>query len=68
MGDHRDDPGGQAFPHRTIEDNVATVPLLNGWRRGKARARARYLMQLAGVVGQMAVRPPSTATTAPGGA
>jgi len=39
------DPGDRAFPHRTVEDNIATVPLLNGWRRGKARARARGLMR-----------------------
>ena len=25
------------FPHRTVEDNIATVPVLNGWRRQKAR-------------------------------
>jgi osmoprotectant transport system ATP-binding protein len=37
------------FPHRTVEDNIATVPLLNGWRRGKARARARDLLDLVGL-------------------
>jgi hypothetical protein len=37
------------FPHRTIEDNIATVPLLNGWRRAKARSRARELMDLVGL-------------------
>ena len=31
------------FPHRTVEDNIATVPLLNGWNRGKARARLDHL-------------------------
>ena len=42
------------FPHRTVEDNIATVPLLNGWRRARARARARdalarrYPQQLSG--------------------
>ncbi|MGE5290053.1 MAG: ABC transporter ATP-binding protein [Micromonosporaceae bacterium] len=34
------------FPHRTIEDNIATVPLLLGWGRQKARRRARELMDL----------------------
>ena len=29
------------FPHRTIEDNIGTVPLLIGWKKTKARARAR---------------------------
>ena len=28
------------FPHRTILDNIATVPLLLGWGKAKARARA----------------------------
>jgi osmoprotectant transport system ATP-binding protein len=37
------------FPHRTIEDNIATVPLLAGWNRTKARARARELMELVGL-------------------
>ena len=37
------------FPHRTVEDNIATVPLLNGWRRAGARARARELMELVGL-------------------
>ena len=26
------------FPHRTVEDNIATVPVLSGWPRKKARA------------------------------
>jgi osmoprotectant transport system ATP-binding protein len=46
------------FPHRTIEDNIATVPLLDGWRRAKARARARELMQLVGLDESMARRYP----------
>jgi len=37
------------FPHRTIEDNIATVPLLSGWGRAKARARSRELMDLVGL-------------------
>jgi osmoprotectant transport system ATP-binding protein len=37
------------FPHRTIEDNVATVPLLEGWDKRKARERARELMNLVGL-------------------
>ena len=32
------------FPHRTIGDNIATVPLLLGWDKRKARDRARELM------------------------
>ncbi len=46
------------FPHRTVEDNIATVPLLNGWRRAKARARARELMTLVGLDPALARRYP----------
>ena len=37
------------FPHRTIEDNIATVPLLKGVGKRQARERARELMQLVGL-------------------
>jgi osmoprotectant transport system ATP-binding protein len=46
------------FPHRTIEDNIATVPLLNGWGKARARARARELMDLVGLDQAMARRYP----------
>jgi osmoprotectant transport system ATP-binding protein len=46
------------FPHRTIEDNIATVPLLLGWTKAKARDRARELMDLVGLDAQMARRYP----------
>ncbi len=46
------------FPHRTIEDNIATVPLLNGWPKAKARARARELMDLVGLDQDMGRRYP----------
>jgi osmoprotectant transport system ATP-binding protein len=46
------------FPHRTIEDNIATVPLLNGWPKAKARDRARELMDLVGLEPQMGRRYP----------
>ena len=46
------------FPHRTIEDNIATVPLLNGWSRAKARGRASELMELVGLDKAMARRYP----------
>ncbi len=46
------------FPHRTIEDNIATVPVLNGWRRPKARARARELLDLVGLDQALARRYP----------
>jgi osmoprotectant transport system ATP-binding protein len=37
------------FPHRTVEDNIATVPLLTGWKKARARDRARELMDLVGL-------------------
>jgi ABC-type proline/glycine betaine transport system ATPase subunit len=46
------------FPHRTILDNIATVPLLLGWSRKKARARAAELLELVGLPGSMAKRYP----------
>lgn len=33
------------FPHRTVLDNVATVPLLTGWDKAKARKRAAELLE-----------------------
>jgi osmoprotectant transport system ATP-binding protein len=44
------------FPHRTIEDNIATVPLLAGWDKRKARERARDLMNLVGLEPQTMAR------------
>ena len=49
---------GGLFPDRTIEDNIATVPLLIGWKKARARARARELMELVGLDGQLARRYP----------
>jgi osmoprotectant transport system ATP-binding protein len=46
------------FPHRTIVDNVATVPLLLGWDKKKARDRARELMETVGLAPEMAGRYP----------
>ncbi|CAL9427918.1 Choline transport ATP-binding protein OpuBA [Nocardiopsis dassonvillei] len=37
------------FPHRTVLDNIATVPLLLGTPRRAARARAAELMELVGL-------------------
>jgi osmoprotectant transport system ATP-binding protein len=47
------------FPHRTILDNVATVPLLLGWSKKRARARAAELMELVGLAPQTAKRYPA---------
>jgi osmoprotectant transport system ATP-binding protein len=46
------------FPHRTVEDNIATVPLLIGWPKSKSRERARELMDLVGLDPQMRRRYP----------
>ncbi|MEV6500167.1 ABC transporter ATP-binding protein [Streptomyces prunicolor] len=37
------------FPHRTVLDNIATVPLLLGHGRKKARARAAELLETVGL-------------------
>ena len=46
------------FPHRTVEDNIATVPVLTGWPRKKARDRARELLTLVGLDPALAKRYP----------
>jgi osmoprotectant transport system ATP-binding protein len=47
------------FPHRSVLDNVATVPLLLGWNRRKARARAAELLELVGLAPELAGRYPA---------
>ncbi|MET9773597.1 ABC transporter ATP-binding protein [Streptomyces sp. NPDC006367] len=37
------------FPHRTILDNIATVPRMLGWGKQKSRARAAELMERVGL-------------------
>src|SRR5213595_1707677 len=46
------------FPHRTIVDNIATVPYLLGWDKKKARATAMELMERVGLDTKMAKRYP----------
>ncbi len=46
------------FPHRRVLDNIATVPLLLGWDRRKARARAAELLELVGLTPETARRYP----------
>ena len=46
------------FPHRTVLDNVATVPLLSGWTRRKARDRAAELLELVGLPAEFGKRYP----------
>lgn len=47
------------FPHRTILDNIATVPLLLGWNKARARERAAELMHTVGLAPDMAQRYPT---------
>jgi osmoprotectant transport system ATP-binding protein len=46
------------FQHRTIVDNIATVPRLLGWSKDRARARARELMDRVGLDASLAKRYP----------
>lgn len=46
------------FQHRTIVDNIATVPRLLGWSKDKSRARARELMERVGLDASFAKRYP----------
>ncbi len=47
------------FPHRTVLDNVATVPLLSGWTKARARTRAGELLELVGLPAELGRRYPS---------
>jgi osmoprotectant transport system ATP-binding protein len=47
------------FPHRTIADNIATVPLLLGWDKRKARQRAMELMERVGLPTELGRRYPA---------
>jgi osmoprotectant transport system ATP-binding protein len=46
------------FPHRTVLDNVATVPYLLGWSKKRARSRAEELLATVGLDPQMGKRYP----------
>lgn len=47
------------FPHRTVLDNIATVPRLLSWTRRAARSRARELLDLVGLSPSLAHRYPA---------
>ena len=47
------------FPHRTIADNIATVPLLLGWNKRKAKQRAMELMERVGLPTELGGRYPA---------
>ncbi|WP_370268744.1 ABC transporter ATP-binding protein [Streptomyces sp. V4I8] len=46
------------FPHRTVLDNIATVPLLLGWSRRRARTRAAELLETVGLTADAGKRYP----------
>ena len=50
---------GGLLPHRSVLDNIATVPLLNGVDKTDAHARARELMALVGLEVKLGRRYPS---------
>ncbi len=50
---------GGLFPHRTVADNVATVPRLEGTPAREARERARELLDLVGLEPDLADRYPA---------
>lgn len=50
---------GGLLPHRSVLDNIATVPLLDGAPKAQARDRARELMALVGLDEKMARRYPA---------
>jgi osmoprotectant transport system ATP-binding protein len=47
------------FPHRTIGDNIATVPVLLGWKKARTAARIDELLELVGLDPQIRDRFPS---------
>ncbi|MDA0182137.1 ABC transporter ATP-binding protein [Solirubrobacter phytolaccae] len=47
------------FPHRTIADNIATVPRLLGWSKAKINDRVHELLELIGLPSEMATRYPT---------
>ncbi len=47
------------FPHRTIAENIATVPDLLEWDRDRVAARVEELVELVGLDGEMLSRYPS---------
>ncbi len=51
--------GGGLFPHRTVLDNITTVPLLLGWDRRRAKSVAAELMERVGLAANLAKRYPS---------
>ena len=47
------------FPHRTIAENVGTVPQLLGWKKDRIAARTKELMELIGLDPELGERYPT---------
>lgn len=47
------------FPHRTIAENIATVPHLLGWEKERTRARVNELLELISLPAEVADRYPA---------
>jgi osmoprotectant transport system ATP-binding protein len=47
------------FPHRTIAENIATVPKLLGWDKRRTAARVQELLELIGLPAEMGRRYPA---------
>jgi osmoprotectant transport system ATP-binding protein len=47
------------FPHRTVADNIATVPRLLGWQGARIEARTKELLELIGLDPEFGDRFPS---------
>jgi osmoprotectant transport system ATP-binding protein len=50
---------GGLFPHRTVLDNIATVPRLLGWDKAKVKARAQELLERVGLDTKLGKRYPA---------
>ena len=50
---------GGLFPHRTVLDNIATVPRLVGWDKAKSKARAQELLERVGLDAKLGGRFPA---------
>lgn len=50
--------GGGLFPHRTVGDNIATVPGLLGWSKARTQQRSEELLDLVGLDAKLAHRYP----------
>jgi osmoprotectant transport system ATP-binding protein len=51
--------GGGLFPHRTVLDNIGTVPRLLGWDRKRTRERSHELLERVGLASELGDRYPA---------